>query len=243
MSAMNATELYIEMVNAIKRCPSLRTATDPSSPCQVEIVEAPPGRPFVLRSIELNLVECVPVDIVKAKALVLHLFANTELATPMAKIPDVMSSLSQIGDRYYWRGAYGPIIMPQLMKCIKLLREHPHTRRAVLTMLDGRPHDINRPACISGLQFTNYRDTLHLVVAQRALRLCHVPYDCIILTELLRYVCKAVGVPSGELHWHVGNLHAKNVTDWDAYNPNCERNHGIHIDTDTPWEDLCTLLK
>ncbi len=243
MAAANATELYIEMVYAIKQCPSLRTATDPSSPCRVEIIEASPGKAFSLRSVEHNLVMCVPVSVVRAKAMVLHLFANTELATPMIKIPEAMTSLSKVCNRYYWRGAYGPIIMPQIVKCVKLLREYPNTRRAVVSMLDGRPHSINRPACISCLQFTRYQEELHLVVSQRALRLDMMPYDCVILTEILRYVSKIIDTPSGALHWYVGNLHAANTSGWDAYDASCSRHSCVHIDTDTPWEDLCVLLK
>lgn len=241
--AANATELYTEMVEAIRRRPTLRTVTDPSSPCKDEIIEAPLGRSFVLRSIEHNLTTCIPVDIRRAKALVLHLYAKTTLATPMAKLPDVLSSLSKVSDRYYWRGAYGPIVMPQIAKCITLLREHPHTRRAVVSLLDGKPHDINRPACISGLQFIQYEDTLHLVATQRALRLDLMPYDCVILTELLRYVSTRVNRPSGELHWYIGSLHARHTPQWDAHNLECVRNLSLHIDTDTPWADLCTLLK
>lgn len=243
MPSANATELYIEMVHEIKQCPSIRTVTDPSSPCKDEIIEAPPGKTFTLRSTDHNLVGCVPVNIARAKALVLHLFANTELATPMAKIPDFISSLTKISNRYYWRGAYGPIVMPQIAKCIALLRTHQDTRRAVLSFLDKRPHDINRPACISFLQFLKYRERLHLVATQRALRLCHVPYDCILLTEILRYVCRNTGIPAGELHWHIGTLHAKNVENWDAYSSACTRNDSVRIETETPWEDLCTLLK
>ena len=161
----------------------------------------------------------------------------------MAVIPEAMSSLSQVSDRYYWRGAYGPIMMPQIAKCIVLLRAHPYTRRAGVSMLDGRPHNANRPACISFLQFINQRDELHLVATQRALRLDLMPHDCIILTEVLRYVSRAIGVPAGKLHWHVGSLHATNSSTWDTYSPDCTRNVGIHIDTNTPWEDLCSLLK
>lgn len=240
--AINATELYIEMVSAIKHGPSLRTATDPTSPCQYTIVEAPPGQSFVLWSTEHNLAACVPIDLRKAKALVLHLFANTELATPMIVLPNVETNLSKVMDRLYWRGAYGPIVMPQIAKCITLLRSHPSTRRAVVHVSDGRPHDVNRPACVSFLQFMVYREELYLIATQRSLRLDMMPYDCVILTELLHYVSRSTGIASGRLHWYVGSLHATNTDNWDAFNAYCERNVGVHVDTNTPWDDLCKLL-
>lgn len=241
--AANATELYIEMVHAIKQRPSVRTVTDPLSPRRTEVVEALPGRRFVLRSPYHNRVMCVPVDERYCRAMALHFFAATELATPLAKLGGKAAEfLQREADDYYWRGAYGHIAMPQVEKCVELLREHPTSRRAIVSMGDVYTQDTHRPACWSFLHFLRYDDTLYMLVTQRSLNLQIVPCDCVVLTELWRYVCAQLDVQPGEMVWNVGNLHAPNKPGWDAYEAACFRANFVQVTFDEPWEQLCALF-
>lgn len=201
--AANASELYHEMRASIGIF--IRTTTDLASPMKQPVQEAPVGRSFKLNSILHNVTDFRSLDLRWAYANVLHFFAGTEEAAPLVKY-NKEAARFLTGGR--WLGAYGAIAMPQIGQCVDLLRVSPDTRRAIVSMggFCEEP-DQNRPACWSFLHFLK-QDELHMVVYQRSLHLSRVmPYDCILLTNILNYVAFLSGMKPGTLTWVIGSLH------------------------------------
>jgi hypothetical protein len=206
--AVNASELMHEMFSRIQDYHWTREVTDPTSPAQVPLLEAKPGCSFELRYPLHNIVDCRSLDLRWATAYALHFFAATEKGACFRRY-NKMAEKFLTGDD--WIGAYGSIAMPQIGKCIEHLREHPYTRRAIVSMggFCDTP-DMNRPACWSFLQFLCTKGALDMCLFQRSLQLFTVgPYDLIVLTNILKYVAEAVGLPLGALHWTVGSLHCR----------------------------------
>ena len=99
--------------------------------------------------------------------------------------------------------------MPQIEVCIRMLSQSLGTRRAVVSMGGLEFQDINRPSCWSFLHFLHQGDGLHLLVYQRSLNLVGVmPYDCVVLSNVLLYAVEKLRVRVGSLHWIIGSLHA-----------------------------------
>lgn len=200
---LTADTLYQDMYEAID-VNDARTVSNP--PQQAITHEARPGRCFALHQPHRNLVTVRKVDERWARANLLHFFACTEKAM-------MLPQYNRFADRYmtngYWRGAYGPIALPQIKECAKLLRQDFNTRRAIVSMggFEEDP-DVNRPACWSFLHFLSFREQLDLLVYQRSLNLYGVmPYDLIVLSNVLLYVAHAVGITPGALRWTIGSLH------------------------------------
>lgn len=205
----NATEMFIAMESAVSMYKHTRTTTDPESPQTSSTLEAKPCSVFELSSPVHNVQVCVPMDRKWAIANAIHFFSASEKADALFQYNRHASKfLSNEAGEYFWRGAYGAIAMPQIQECIPRLRQHPDTRRAVISMGGASPQDINRPACWSFLQFLNSLDGLNLLVYQRSLNLTRVmQYDLIVLTNILSYVAKSVAMPVGSLYWTIGSLH------------------------------------
>jgi thymidylate synthase len=204
--AENATDLYMEMVLAIRKHRFARDVADPQSPRQGLTYEAQLFQRFVLRSIYNNVVRCRPVDIRWAKANTLHFFADTEEAGTLRKY-------NKHADRFLtvdvWKGAYGAIAMPQIAEAVKRLFVYPDTRRAVVSMGRGDAEPtVNSPACWSFLHFARQGGLLCLGVYQRSLSLDVMPYDCFLLTNILDYVAWKVQMRPGSLVWTIGCFHA-----------------------------------
>lgn len=205
--AETATELFLEMERAIAACGEHRESDDPASPMRDATVEAEPGSAFKLWNPQFCIVGCKQIDLRWACANVLHFFAETEEGDVLRQYN--VQAARFLDRRGYLRGAYGPIVLHQVERCLSLLQEHPSTRRAVATMGELPPElDINRPPCWTSLHFLTVRGKLDMVVYQRSLNLNGVmPYDCILLCTLLRYAAWRIGVPHGVLRWAIGSLH------------------------------------
>ncbi len=201
-----ADGVYTLMHEAVMDNAHERTVGDRKSPQQSVTFEAEPGETFILSDVQNNLVHVRKTDIVWAKANLLHFFAETEDGT-------MLPTYNRLANQYLtdgrWIGAYGLIAMPQIRDCIRLLHADPSSRRAIVSM-GGFPavSDQNRPACWSFLHFLDSDGQLDLLVYQRSLNLYGVmPYDCIVLSNILLYVSTALDIPAGRLRWTIGSLH------------------------------------
>ena len=200
---LSADELFLEMLGTLGSY--TRTVQDPKSPTNHETVEAEVGRSFKLEDCSDNVVRCRPVDYRWAVANVLHFFACTESA-------GVLRKYNRHADRFLdgnrLDGAYGPIAVPQVVRCLELLSKQPDTRRAIVSMGPLETESVNKPSCWSFLHFLKQGQSLHLVTYQRSLNLFGVmPYDCILLTNILYYAASTLGLPMGTLYWTIGSLH------------------------------------
>ena len=239
--AANASELYREMYAAVERCPWERAVAESASAMTQPTLEAVPGQTFTLFGPSHNYIDCRPVDEVWCAANLLHFFAATEDAEMLPKYNHLAERFLTDGQ---WIGAYGAIAIPQVAVCVERLKADKHSRAAVVSMGGPEPRDINRPACWSHLHFLFYRGALDLLVYQRSLNLVGVmPYDCVVLTNLLMYAAQKLGVPHGSLRWTVGSLHLR-VTDYGKPLPTGQRNCGMVYPfelLDSPSECLLRL--
>lgn len=202
---MNATQTYRAMLHSIAISNATRLVSDPKSPSARPMKEAIFGTQYRMLEPLDNAVGCVEFDRQWAIANTLHFFASTEKASVLRKYNRHADRFLD-GDR--WVGAYGAIAVPQLERCIQLLMDHPNTRRAVLSM-GGLPEEptVNLPTCWSFLHFQQCKDALSMHVYQRSLSLKVMPYDCVVLTNVLNYAAAKCGMDVGEVVWTVGNLH------------------------------------
>jgi hypothetical protein len=205
----DATALYSFMKSSVAAWNVPRVATDPYSPMQERTYEAEPGSSFQLMHPYKNVVVCRPVDLRWAAANTLHFFGGSEQAASLSLYNRHAQRFAPDG---VWDGAYGAIAVPQLRQCVDLLLRWPQTRRAVVSMGGPELQTINRPACWSFLHFLLGAGGLDLLVYQRSLHLERVmPYDCVLLTNILLYVAGRTALPLGSLRWTVGSLHSGGV--------------------------------
>lgn len=206
---MNATNVYKDMLEDIASAGRRRETTDAESPARGAMLEASFNRSYTLLELKDNVVRCRKIDGRWARANLLHFFAATEDAGVLRRY-NRCAERFLTGDRLV--GAYGPTAVPQIEECIALLRHSPQSRRAVVSMGGLRVQDLNQPPCWSFLHFMEQADQLHLAVYQRSLNVTGVmPYDCVLLTNVLLYAAERLNVLPGRLHWTVGNLHAPSV--------------------------------
>lgn len=203
----NARKLYAAMLDAIDIEQYERQASDPESPQGAMTYEAAPGCRFELLDPRLNV--CGAIDEAWAVANTLHFFSGSEEAEMLEKYNKHASRFVTEG---VWHGAYGAIAMPQVNQCIERLTAYPNSRRAIVSMGENSPQDINRPACWSFLQFLQTRRGLNMLVYQRSLHLKVMPYDLIVLSNLLMHVAERVNLTVGSLIWTIGSLHATELT-------------------------------
>jgi hypothetical protein len=194
---MNVIGLFDAMQSAVYTCGLYRESGDCSSPMRRVTTEAI-GHKFLLDDREKNVLQ--GADMRWALANVLHFFSETEDASVLRKY-NVHADKYLTGGRL--DGAYGPLFLPQLRECAGRLRTSPATRRAVAYGASDGPENANRPACWSVLHFLEVESRLHMLVYQRSLNLSVVPYDVVLLTNVMQYMGA-----TGSLHWHVGSLHA-----------------------------------
>jgi thymidylate synthase len=199
---MNATEVYRAMRRAVLDRRNVRRADSLTQPAVT--VEAEPGLTFTVDS---DNVPCNrQIDLKWAAANALHFFAATEDARALPKYNRYAERFAPSG---VWVGAYGAIAVPQIVKCVELLRHDPYSRRAIVSMGGPEHQDINRPACWSCLHFLRHSGTLYTFCYQRSLNLYGVmPYDCVLLTNIARYVAGLCEAP-WSLRWTVGSLHMR----------------------------------
>jgi hypothetical protein len=207
---VNANEVYVQMRSKLRDCYYSRCVVDSRSPCNHNVREAAFGTTYIV-----DIVHNVPtfrkLNGAWLKGNILHFFSNTESANPLAKInPEGQKFLSREGSNWFWRGAYGPVFMPQLEACVKLLRDDPETRRAIALSQGPFEFDMNRPACWTSLHFMLQDSVLNMHVYQRSLHLTRaLPYDITLLTNILNYMSYATANNPGWLHWTIGSLHCE----------------------------------
>lgn len=208
MRCANASELYRAMCSDIESTKRQRSVADPMSPTAGKtMVEAAFGRAYVLTTPKYNLVDCLNTDLRWAIANVLHFFADTEEAEVLLKYNrHAARFLDSSGTK--WDGAYGAIAMPQIVDCVSRLQDDKHTRRAIVSMGEADVLTINRPACWSFLHFlSDGHNRLDLLCYQRSCAMAVMPYDLVLLANILNVVSNQANMECGELHWHHGSLH------------------------------------
>lgn len=225
MQSSNASEMFRAMLSAVHVHRYERTTTDAVTAMPKTTVEARPGCVFELRNPQYNLIDCLSIDLRWAAANTLHFFADTEEA---GCLPRYNAVAYKFLTAEQWLGAYGAIAMPGIDQCIALLQASPHTRKAVVQMNGCEEVDINRPACWSHLHFMRGRYGLDLLVYQRSCNLLTVmPYDLVLLTNILAYVAQALQCGIGSLHWSFGSLH--HVKGADVRPVDGQRNVGLSV--------------
>lgn len=224
---MTADRLFQEMLEDIDAIHLGRTSTDGVSPAGFPSIEAAPGRMYVISGATSNIITCKPINDKWAMANVLHFFADTEAYGEVLRRVNPNADRFLTGDR--WVGAYGAIAMPQVRKCVSLLNESPYSRRAIVSMggFCDDP-DINRPSCWNFLHFLRTRGQLDMMLYQRSLNVWDVmPYDLILLTNLIRFVAYYVSLAVGDIHWMVGSSHRRDVE--YKFAPNLSPMHDINF--------------
>lgn len=188
-----------------------------------------------------NVVTARPIDTRWARANVLHFFANREDAA-ILKAYNTRAADYLTGNAIV--GAYGPIAWPSLLAAISAVRQDRFTRRAVFTFTDfSRPPNRNLPACISFGQLLVMDRLLTMHVYQRSLNAWSVlPYDLVLLTNLLVTAAGRLGIEPGPFHWTVGSLHAASTdlpkyTDCDWSKP-AESLVLPDLSSDEAWKEL-----
>lgn len=110
-------------------------------------------------------------------------------------------------------GGYGPRLRgesDQLARVIRLLRERPATRRAVIQLFDST--DLNEKhqdvPCTCTLQFFSRNEHLDLVVYMRSNDVyIGLPHDVFCFTMIQELVARSVGVEVGQYIHMAGSLH------------------------------------
>lgn len=209
MNCDDANTLFRAMGRDIAGSPYFRKVSDPKSPRQGEVVEAPPFNTYILDGPLDNLVNCKPVDHKWALAYVLHFFTADEEAACLRKYNQHADKFLT-GDK--WIGSYGSIGMPQVQHCITALTADINSRRAIVT-ITRHDHfenaDLNIPSCPTSFHFLVVNNRLHMHVYQRSLNWWTLAAaDLALYTNIQHYVACNLQISSGKLYWTVGSLHA-----------------------------------
>jgi thymidylate synthase len=116
-------------------------------------------------------------------------------------------------------GAYGPRFLRDLRHVIKLLREDPDTRQAVINI--WRPEALwqetkDKP-CTLTWQFFIRRGKLEMIASMRSNDIwLGFPYDLFNFTQIQRYLASCLGVEPGVYVHNVGSLHLYERNELDA---------------------------
>lgn len=231
--AADATGLFAEMYADVVGSGLKRQVSDPLSPQREEMLEALPGRSYTMWQLNRNVPGQRSVDLRWAIVNTLQFFADTDYAKWL-RVYNTQADRFLTGDR--WVGAYGPLAMWQIRECIGQLKKDSATRRAIVTMGDLIECDANRPSCINCIHFLTRQGKLDMCVYQRSLNLWGVmPYDCVLLTNILCYVARATGIEVGILRWTIGSLHMPQGCELSAKHDL----NGVIL----PYEVLCHTLE
>lgn len=201
LSMSSAAQTYLHMCDDIYGSGYRRKVSDARSPQLSDTYEAASGRQYVIEPYN-SAVEC---DRRWAAANVLHFFTGDEEAGVL-RCYNKHADRFLTGDRLI--GAYGPIALPQLRRCIDTLTSDTQSRRAFVSMGEALPIDVNRPACWNVLHFLSRGTTLDILVYQRSLNLAVFPYDCVLFANILCFMAQNVGFNCGVVRWTIGSLHA-----------------------------------
>jgi thymidylate synthase len=107
-------------------------------------------------------------------------------------------------------GSYGPRIVRPLSSLIRLLRDDPMTRRAVLTIFESERDLVSSRdvPCPIAVQFLARKGVLDAVVTFRSQNALMVfPYDLMLFTLLHEYVAVMAGLELGAYVQHTGSMH------------------------------------
>lgn len=204
------------MYEDIQRHCHIRSSVDSTSPRQGKVYEALMYSSYRITE-PLDNAPNVAFDRRWAIANVLHFFCGTERAEPLLQYNEreakkFLTPYPSTGE-YIWHGAYGARAMPRLRGCIQLLNYDRDTRRAIVGMHNNVDYrTINTPHCWSLLQFLSDGEKLHMGVSQRSLSMRVMPYDAVLLSNILCYVADHTQHVVGSIAWTVGSLHATDVT-------------------------------
>lgn len=113
-------------------------------------------------------------------------------------------------DGNFLHGAYGPRIALQLERVVEMLTASPGSRRAVVTIFDGRIDHIESKdiPCPVFMQFLIRADALVMLTYFRSQNLVMVfPYDIFLFTLFHEWVAAHLGLPMGQHIQFCGSLH------------------------------------
>ena len=124
---------------------------------------------------------------------------------PLAQFNSVMRNFSD--DGVWLTGAYGPHICAQRDAVVRMLREDPTTRQAVIEILRPRKQTKDEP-CTLSLQFLYRHDQLNLVVTMRSSDVwLGVPYDAYTFAQILNCFAGRINVERGWVQINMASSH------------------------------------
>lgn len=129
----------------------------------------------------------------------------------IAKYSKTWNNLTDDGETV--NSAYGYRIFKkfgfdQLMYCINKLKSNKHDRQAVIHIKEADNRQTKDTPCTCLIQFIVYQNRLNAHVYMRSNDIwLGLPYDVAFFTCLQQIVAKAIGLPCGEYHHTVGDLH------------------------------------
>lgn len=129
---------------------------------------------------------------------------------------------SESEDKRTIYGAYGPRLFKlggsinQVLNVIDLLKNKPHSRRAVIQLFDAKDIEKRSPKlgerkeipCTCTLQFLLRKRQLHMITTMRSNdAFLGLPHDIFAFTMLQEIIAKTLGVKLGAYKHSVGSLH------------------------------------
>lgn len=124
-------------------------------------------------------------------------------------------ALGRYHDGPLQHGNYGERVRGQLGRVVNELKRDKDSRRAVLSVYNGRRDltDSNDVPCTIGFQFLLRRDQLHMIATMRSSDVVMgLPYDLMQFGILHATVAQAVGVDQGDLTLQCGSAHVYEST-------------------------------
>lgn len=117
-----------------------------------------------------------------------------------------MKKFSDDGKRLW--GAYGPRFRNQLDLVLLKLKQDKDTRQAVLTLWTWNPPETKDVPCTISFQFRRNKGKLDMITYMRSNDLwLGFPYDVFTFTLIQEVVAFESGIPLGQYHHVVGDLH------------------------------------
>jgi thymidylate synthase len=136
------------------------------------------------------------------------LIGQTDIDTPSRTVVKALGQFQNSGTAW---GAYGPRLRGQLGLLLNELANDLFTRRAVITIYDGRVdlgRKVNDIPCTLGMQILIRNDQVHMITRMRSNDAwLGLPYDLMMFAGLQRSIAHWMGFPPGELIHQVGSMH------------------------------------
>jgi thymidylate synthase len=206
-----AGDLYVNILHALRDhgelVPPLTTASSPSVAREtVELI----GTRFDLVNPQYRIIE-TPARPLNLGFLFGNFFYNIRAVNDVASMAyynPIAAKFSDDGVNLH--GAYGPRIIQQLRSVVRLLQQDPSTRRAVVSIYDGRQDHVDSRdiPCPISMQFLVRHGVLHCLTSFRSQNIVMVyPYDIFLFTMLHEWVAVQAGIPLGMHYQHNGSVH------------------------------------